>query len=179
MTRLAIPDGVKPTRWVALAEVARPHGVRGELRLKLFNAESDLLLGRDEVLVRMTDGKEHEVSVDTARRADKTILLKLHSIDDRDRADELRGAMICIPREDFPPLEDGEFYACDVEGAEVRLNDARIGTVERMEEYPTTFALLVKKDDGGHIEVPLTEAYVERIDTEARVVTLSSLEDLP
>jgi len=165
-------------RWVALAEVARPHGVRGELRLQLFNAESDLLLDVDEVLVRLPDGKEHEVSVDQARRADKTILLKLHSVDDRDRADELRGSTICVPREKFPPLEDGEFYACDVEGAEVRLQNARIGVVERLEEYPTTHVLVVKKDDGSSIEVPLTEAYVEKVDTEARVVVLSSIEDL-
>jgi 16S rRNA processing protein RimM len=165
-------------RWVALAEVARPHGVRGELRLNLFNTESDLLLDVDEVLVRLPDGKEHEVSIDHARRADKTILLKLHSVDDRDRADELRGAMICVPRDEFPPLADGEFYACDVEGAEVRVQNARIGTVERLEEYPTTNALVVKKEDGTSIEVPLTEAYVEKIDTEARVVTLSSIEDL-
>jgi 16S rRNA processing protein RimM len=165
-------------RYVALAEVARPHGVRGELRLQLFNAESDLLLDVDEVLVRLKDGKEHEVSVDGARRADKTILLKLHSVDDRDRADELRGAMICIPRDQFPPLEDGEFYACDVEGAEARLQNARIGVVERMVEYPTMFALAVKKDDGATIEVPLNEAYIEAIDTDARVVTLKTIEDL-
>jgi 16S rRNA processing protein RimM len=165
-------------RWVALAEVARPHGVRGEVRLNLFNAESDLLLDMDEVLVRLPDGKEHEVSIDQARRADKTILLKLHSVDDRDRAEEIRGATICVPREKFPPLAEGEFYACDVEGSEARLHDARIGVVERLAEYPTTHVLVVKKDDGSSIEVPLTGAYVERVDTEARVVTLSSVEDL-
>ncbi len=165
-------------RWVALAEVARPHGVRGELRLKLFNADSDLLLEMDEVLVRLADGKEHEVSIDHARRADKTILLKLHSVDDRDRADELRGAQICVPREKFPPLEEGEFYTCDLEGAEVRLQNARIGVALRLEEYPTTHAIVVKKDDGAVIEVPLTESYVEKVDAVARVVTLSSIEDL-
>jgi 16S rRNA processing protein RimM len=129
--------------------------------------------------VRLTAGKEHEVSIDHARRADKTILLKLHSIDDRDRAEELRGAIVSVAREAFPPLEAGEFYACDVEGAEVRLQNARIGVVERLEEYPTTYVLVVKKDDGLTIEVPLTDAFVERVDTEARLVTLSTVEDLP
>ncbi len=169
---------MRPDRLIALAEVARPHGVRGEVRLQLFNADSDVLLARDEVLVRMPNGKEHEVSVDHARRADKTILLKLHSIDDRDRAEELRGAVICVPRSELPPLEDGEFYACDVEGAEARVGETRIGVVERLAEYPTAFALVVKKDSGGTIEVPLTEAFVSRVDTEARVVTLESLDAL-
>ncbi len=138
----------RAARWVPLAEVARPHGVRGELRLQLYNSESDFLLGVDEVLVRLKKGEAHEVSVDAARRADKTILLKLHSVDDRDRAEGLRGAEICVRRSDFPPLEDGEFYACDVEGAEVRLQNARIGVVARYVEYPAAYVLLVRKDDG-------------------------------
>src|SRR4029079_13073243 len=54
--------------WVALGEVARPHGVRGEVRVRLYNPDSDLLLEADEVLVRLKEGDEHEVSVDGARR---------------------------------------------------------------------------------------------------------------
>ena len=38
--------------------------MRGEVRLQLFNRDSDLLLDLDEVLVRFPDGDEHEVSVD-------------------------------------------------------------------------------------------------------------------
>src|ERR1019366_6319010 len=45
-----------PDAWVPLAEVMRPHGVQGELRLRLFNKDSDLLLGLDEVLVRFPEG---------------------------------------------------------------------------------------------------------------------------
>src|SRR5262249_28665976 len=99
--------------WVPLAEVARPHGVRGEVRLKVFNRDSDVLLELDEILVRMKGGEEHEVSVERSRRADQAILMKLFSVDDRDRADELRGALVCARRRDFPPTGDGEFYACD------------------------------------------------------------------
>jgi 16S rRNA processing protein RimM len=166
------------TRWVPLARVARPPRVRGELRLDVYNEASNLLLDADEVLVRLKSGAEHEVSVDAARRAGKAILLKLYSVDDRDLADKLRGAEICLPRDSFPPLEDGEFYACDIEGAEVRLGETRIGKVERFVEYPTAYALLVRKDDGTTVEVPLTDAYVEGVDAEEGVVLLSSLEGL-
>ena len=38
--------------------------------------------------------------------------------------------------------------------------------------------LLVKKVAGGEVEVPLTDAYVEKVDADAGVVFLSSLEDL-
>lgn len=166
-----------PETWVPLAEVARPHGVRGELRLKVFNQDSDALLLAEDVLVRFPDGEEHEVSVDHARRADMAVLLKLHSVDDRDRAEDLRGAMICVRRKDFPPLEDGEFYACDVEGAEVVLEGARVGTVQELRTYPSVEVLVVSAADGGKpYEVPLVEAFVRRVDAQAARVELATLE---
>jgi 16S rRNA processing protein RimM len=165
--------------WVPLAEIARPHGVRGEVRLRLFNKASDTLLGMEEVLVRLPDGEEHEVSVDRARRADDAILMKLHSVDDRDRADELRGAIVCVRRKDFPPAEEGEFYAIDVVGAAARLGGERIGEVIEIVTYPSVEAMLVRGDDGkGDWEIPLTEAYVGKIDTAARTVDLVTLDDV-
>jgi len=170
--------------WVPLAEVARPHGVRGELRLKLYNQDSDVLLEQDEVLVRLPDGAEHEVSVDRARRADDAILMKLHSVDDRDRADELRGARICVRRGSFPPLDDGEFYVCDVEGARVAMRasgagEVVLGTVRELRSYPSVDVLVVSAADGGKDwEIPLVEAFVERVDVPAREVVVTSLEGL-
>jgi 16S rRNA processing protein RimM len=171
-----------PDEWVPLAEVARPHGVRGELRLKVFNADSDVLLGQEEVLVRLKEGEEHEVSVDHARRADQAILLKLHSVDDRDRAEELRGALICAKRAAFPTLDDGEFYACDVLGAVVRapleegLAPVEIGKVTELRSYPSVDALIIAASDGGRDwEIPLVAAFVKSVDVQAGSIELVSM----
>jgi 16S rRNA processing protein RimM len=170
---------MKAEDWVPLAEIARPHGVRGEIRLKLYNKSSDVLLAQEEVLVRLPDGEEHEVSVDAARRADDAILMKLYSVDDRDRADELRGGVICVRRGDLPPPEKGEFYAIDVVGAEARLNGERLGVVKEIITYPTTETILVAPDDGeGDWEIPLRDTYVGNVDVEGRVVTVLTLEEL-
>jgi len=168
--------------WVPLAEVARPHGVRGELRLRLFNRDSDLLLRLEEVLVRFPGGEEQEVSVDAARRANDAILMKLYSVDDRGRADELRGAKVCARRADFPPLDPGEFYACDIEGALVVVdegagNQHELGRVRELRTYPTTSALLVEATDGGaDWEVPLVDAVVLGVDVGAGRVTLGTMD---
>jgi 16S rRNA processing protein RimM len=170
---------LSPDDWIPLAEVARPHGVRGELRLKLFNKDSDVLLARDEVLVRLPDGEQHEVSVDHARRADDAILMKLYSIDDRDRADELRGAHVCVQRRDFPPAEAGEFYVCDAKGARVVCQGELIGTVKDVLNYPTIDALVVKAADGGKDwEVPLVDVFVESLDVAAGEIALKTLDGL-
>lgn len=168
-------------RWIPLAEVMRPHGVKGELRLKVFNKTSDTLLSMDEVLVRLADGEEHEVSVDRARRADDAILIKLHSVDDRDRAEELRGALVCVRREDLEEPEEGEFYAVDAVGAEVHLEGKRIGVVGEIISYPSVQAMLIRADDGdenGDWEIPLSDIYVAKVDVAAKLVELVTLEDV-
>ena len=174
-------SAVDEERWIPLAEVMRPHGVKGELRLKLFNKTSDALLGMDEVLVRLKDGEEHEVSVERARRADEAILIKLYSVDDRDRAEELRGALLCVKRKDLEEPEDGEFYAVDVVGAEARLEGRRIGVVAEIISYPTVQAMFIRADDGeenGDWEVPLSDAFVGKVDIANRLVELVSLDDV-
>lgn len=172
-----------PGTWVPLAEVTKPHGVRGEVRLKLYNEDSDVLLDQDEVLSRFPDGAEEEVSVDAARRADDAILMKLYSVDNRDRADELRGALVCVKRGDFPPLEEGEFYVCDIEGARVLSRRGQdlvpLGTVREMRSYPSVEVLVIAAADGGKDwEVPLVEAFVERVDVEKGEVIVASLAGL-
>jgi 16S rRNA processing protein RimM len=168
--------------WVPLAEVMRPHGVRGELRLRPFNRDSDLLLELDEVRVCYRDGEPKEVGIDSVRRANDAILMKLCSVDDRDRAEDLRGALICARRRDFPPLGAGEFYVCDVEGALVVFDEgegrtSELGRVRALRSYPTTDVLEVESGDGGRPwEVPLVDAVIRSIDVEASTVTLWTLE---
>jgi 16S rRNA processing protein RimM len=159
--------------------VARPHGVRGEVRLKLFNEDSEVLLGRDEVLVRLPGGEEHEVSVDRARRADGAILMKLFSIEDRDRADELRGAHICVQRRDFPLLDEGEFYVCDAKGTRVVCDGSEIGTVKDVSHYPTVDVLVVSAADGGKDwEIPLIDVFVDALDLGSGEIALKTLDGL-
>ncbi|HXX70623.1 MAG TPA: ribosome maturation factor RimM [Polyangiaceae bacterium] len=175
-----------PNAWVPLAEVSRAHGVRGEVRLRPFNRHSDLLLSLDEVLLRFPDGTEHEVSVDGARRAGDAVLMKLFSVDDRDAADDLRAVVVCAKRSDFPPLEAGEFYACDIEGARVLCPDSggarepgmvELGTVRELRTYPSMDILIVDASDGGApYEVPLIDSIVRMVDVIQSVVLLSTLQ---
>lgn len=168
--------------WIPLAAVGRPHGVRGELRVHPFNKDSALLLELDEVLVRFAEGErkgeEHEVSIDGARRANDAILVRLHGVDSREDAEGARGALLCVRRGDFPAAEEGEFYACDVEGAEVvDPSGARIGVVKELTSYPSVDIFVVGVP-GGFLEVPIVDAYVETVDVAAGRVVLRTTDGL-
>jgi 16S rRNA processing protein RimM len=164
---------------VPVAEVARPHGVLGELRLKVYNAESDLLLRRPPVTLRLPDGSAREARITAARPVDRAILVRLDGVADRDAAEGLRGAEVCVPRAALPPLDEGEFYACDVEGAAAVLTSGEaVGKVTALTSYPTCDVLVVERPDGTRVEVPLTEAYVASVDPATGVVEIHTLEGL-
>jgi 16S rRNA processing protein RimM len=162
-------------RWVPLAEVARPHGVRGEVRVKMYNSDSELLPSLSEVLVRRRDGAERTIRLQSVRGADAGYLLaKLEGVDDRDAAESFRGAELCVRRDAFPPLEEGEFYACDVVGARLYGPDGELGIVEDLASYPTADVLIGRLSGGTRCEIPLVEDYIAEIDTAARQVRLTS-----
>jgi 16S rRNA processing protein RimM len=145
----------------------------------VFNEGSDLLLGRPPVRLRLPDGAERDVKLSGARRANKALLVRLAGVDDRDAAEALRGATLCVPRDAFAPLDEGEFYACDLEGARVETTSGDVvGRVEGLESYPTCDALIVVREGAGPLEIPLTETYVASVDVERRVVLLVTLEGL-
>ncbi|WP_437805377.1 ribosome maturation factor RimM [Sorangium sp. So ce1078] len=166
-------------RYVPVAEVSRPHGVQGELRLRIYNESSDLLLARPPIRLRLPDGSERDAKIVAARPVDKALLVRLAGTDDRDAAEALRGAAVCVPRDAFAPLADGEFYACDIEGARVMTPEGELlGHVRALQSYPTCDVLVVDRPGADSIEIPLTENFVSSVDAEQQIVQLVTLEGL-
>ena len=135
------------------------------------------LLDVDEVLVRFPDGDEQEVSVDAARRADDAILMKLHSVDDRNAADDLRGAILCLQRSALPKLKGDEFYAIDIEQADVFVAGEPWGKVKSLLSYPSVDVLEVIAG-GQRWEIPLLDMFVDKLDAAAARVELKTIEGL-
>lgn len=163
----------KTPKLVALAEVARPHGVKGELRLKVYNRDSDLLRQMKEVTLELPSGKRQVIALKSARWANDALLVTLAVSTDRDSADALRGAKLFVDRNAFPPADEDEYYACDLEGTTVFDPEGEVGVVEEVVEYPTCDALLVV-GKAGRIEIPMIDGVVESVDLDARKIVVSS-----
>jgi 16S rRNA processing protein RimM len=118
-------------RRIALAAVAGAHGVKGELRLKLFS-ESVESLSRQQMLY--IGGAERRLL--HLRDAGKVAVARLEGVSDRSAAEALRGALVEIPRSALPPLEDGEYYHADLIGLRAVDRDGNaLGKVVGVENY--------------------------------------------
>ena len=118
-------------RRVALAAVAGAHGIKGELRLKLFADSVASLKAHKSVYV---GGELRQIR--ELRDANKTAIARLDGITDRTAAEALRGTLIEVDRDSLPALEEGEYYHSDLVGLPcVGLKDEPLGTVAGIENF--------------------------------------------
>ena len=166
-----------PTDYVALAVVTRPHGIRGELKVKLFNPDSGVLLELRRARMVLPDGETREVVLRNPREIPGGLIVRLDGVDDRDAAEALRGARFEVTRGELDPTAPDEFYVVDLIGCWAELDGAPIGEVVAVLDYPTCDVLVVERAE-GRIEIPLLDAYVGDIDLPARRIAIRSLEGL-
>jgi len=126
---MTAPD--RSERRIALAAVAGAHGVKGELRLKLFSAGVESLSRHDKLHV---GGVERRLL--SVRDGGKTAVATFEGVSERSAADALRGSLVEIDRSLLPPLEEGEYYHADLIGLPaVDAQGESLGTVVAVENF--------------------------------------------
>ncbi len=121
------------------------------------------------------------------RRAgtDQRPIVRVDGITDRDGAEALRGQALTVTAADAPQLEQGEWWAHELEGCAVLDGERHVGTVTRLLELPSCEALEVQREmTGSHppgepLLVPMVSDAIRHIDVAARRidVNMSFVED--
>jgi 16S rRNA processing protein RimM len=150
---------------VALAAVAGAHGIKGEVRLKLFADSVDSLTRHSRVYV---GGRE--LAVRDIRDGGKTAIARLEGIFDRSAAEALRGQLVEVDRDWLPPLQEGEYYHADLVGLPC-VDEAgnAIGTVAAVENFGAGDLLEVERLNGKRSLIPFSDP-IARLDGERIVL---------
>ena len=137
-------------RKIALAAVAGAHGVKGEVRLKLFGEGVESLSRHKDVYV---GGAQRRLIA--VRAGGKAAVAKFAGVDDRSAAEALRGTLVEVDRAALPPLADGEYYHADLIGLPaVDGNGAALGTVVAVENYGAGDLLEIEVESGKRSLIP-------------------------
>ena len=144
---------------VALAAVAGAHGVKGELRLKLFSDSVESLARHSRLYV---GGRE--LALKDIKDGGKTAIARFEGISDRSAAETLRGSLVEIDRDKLPPLEEGEYYHADLIGLPcVDEAGELLGAVAAIEDFGAGELLDVERPDGKRALIPFREP-IARLD---------------
>ena len=137
-------------RRIALAAIAGAHGVRGELRLKLFTDSAEKLRHYEPLYVAGEPRRLLDI-----RQSGKSPIAGIEGISDRSSAEALRGALIEVDRSSLPPLGQGEYYHADLIGLPAVDSDGNaVGRVAAVENYGAGALLEIEREDGKRSLIP-------------------------
>ena len=111
---------------VLIAELGRPHGVRGLLRVRGFSeaavtAYNPLVDAQGRAFVLLPRGQD---------------VVAVEGVADRDAAARLTGTKLYVARDRLPPAEEDEFYLADLVGLRAEgVEGASYGTVLAVEDH--------------------------------------------
>src|SRR5208337_3079680 len=121
---------------IQLGVVGAPFGVRGWIKLRSHTDPPERLL-EHRSLVLGQGGAWRNYRIEASGRSGGALTVKLMGVEDRDQAQALRGAQVCVPRSELPQRDDKDFYRADLIGCEVlNLAGLHLGKVQHFVETP-------------------------------------------
>jgi 16S rRNA processing protein RimM len=162
---------------VAVGRVLRPHGVRGEVVVEVLSDVPGRLAPGSQVLASWhgrSPRPSRLVTVEVHRPHKSGALVHFAGVDDRDRAEELRDALLEVDRSQVPEAPEGTYYWYQLLGCRCSVDGKDLGEVTDLLEDGGGL-LLVVSDGERQVPIPFVQSFLKEVDVERGRIEL----DLP
>ena len=163
---------------VRVGSVSGAHGVRGALRVKMDNPESEILKHVESLTLagRGVNAEHHLISAQPAGRG--AVKVTLDGIASASIAAALRGVAVMVAAAELPPVAAGEFYYYQALGcAVVTTAGLTVGVIEEIFSNGANEVWVVR-NNSTELLIPVIEDIVKAMDLAARQVTIEALPGL-
>lgn len=161
--------------WYNVGWVKDAHGLRGEFYIKLKAKSADWLSEASEIRFASERQAPQVFDIERAKPFKEGLILKAKGIDDRTAAERWRGALVEISAELLTSEPGERVYLAELLGSTVFDGEHEIGRVEGFASNGPQDLLQVRRLDGGEALIPLIDAFIVKIDSEAKRIEM----DLP
>ena len=155
-------------RYLEAGEIVTTHGVRGELKVLPWADSPDFLLDFTRVLI---DAVEYKI--ENCRVQKSCNLLKLSGVNTMEAAQQLRGKIVSVYRDDAPA---GLIFSAELEGIQVYADGILIGQITEVLDYPGNKVYVVKGERSYMI--PAVRQFVEKIDLDNNKMLVHLIEGM-
>ncbi len=170
-----------PPDLVLLGEFGRPHGLRGEVRVKSYTADPAGIAGYKPLIA----GDGRRLTILSARQAPggapDILVARVEGVDTREAADILNRVRLHVERDRLQPAQDeDEFLLADLIGLPAVAPDGGpVGTIVDVPNYGGGDLLEIRPASGGPSALlPFTRAFVPEVDVPGRRVVVDPPADL-
>jgi len=156
-----------------IAEVLKPQGIKGEVKIKPYTADTDSF--RDwHTLYRESNGTWTPVSSDVKRVQDDFVYTVLGGCTSMDEAEAFRGVKLYIDRAHAASTEPDEVYIADLIGCRA-VDEAgkELGTLSDVLQYGTVDTYVFKNRKKEWMAPALLAVFPE-VDPEAGIIRVCS-----
>lgn len=167
--------------YLLLGEILRPHGIRGELRMRILTDYPERITDLTYVYLGTSpsDSNPARYTVEHIRFHQSYGLLTLKNIKDRTDADRLRQLVVMVHIDDAVPLGDDEIYLWQLIGMTVVDKDGTsLGTIKDVLETGANDVYIIESDQYGELLIPITDDTLLETNTETGIVTVALPEGL-
>jgi 16S rRNA processing protein RimM len=160
---------------VLLAVVLAAHGLKGEVKVKVFTEKPEAL--QSYSAITSDDGRQFELSCLRAIKGGE-LIAQLKGISDRDAAESLKGQSLYVPRSTLPPTEEEEFYHADLIGLRAEdVNGKLLGAVIAVQNFGAGDVIEISDEKGASQFVSFTHDAVPVVDLKGKRVVIAVEED--
>ncbi len=158
---------------LAIGEIVRPQGIRGELKLRPITCDLARFEGLQTAYLKRGDAFE-AIHLTVNRIAPDAVYLSVDGVGDRNAAERLRGEMLYVDRAHAVALDEDSSFICDLIGLRGRATDGRdLGELKDVLQ-PGGNDVYVFRGPLGEVLVPALKSVVAGIDLDAGEMLLDA-----
>jgi 16S rRNA processing protein RimM len=175
-----VPIEREDPKFLLVGEILRPHGLRGELRMRVLADNPKRLSQLDYVYLGLSPDPASldRRALEGLRFNKEYALLKLESCSNRNEAELLRDKKVMISIDQAAPLEDGQYYLFQLLGLKVVTDNVEVGHVKEVLQTGANDVYIVESEEYGEVLIPAHEETILNIDFEAEIITMALPEGL-
>ena len=150
--------------------ITSTHGIRGEV--KVFPTTDDPARFKKLKNVLLDTGKELlPLEVEGARFFKNQVILKFKGIDNINDIEKYKSRDLLVTRENAVPLEEGEFFICDIIGSTVfEENGTKFGILKDVMETGANDVFIVETTEGKEVLLPCIPDCIKDINVEEKKI---------
>jgi len=160
-----------------IGKVLRPHGLRGLLKIESYAHSRTTFLEARTLFIRAISGKLIEFTVSSVSPYKNSLLIKLDGLDQKEEAENLRGAEIFIKKGSLVRNEDEYFWHEILKLGVYLESGSYLGIVSQIISTGGN-DIYVIKDGKREILIPATHEVIKEIDLEKRIMIITPMEGL-
>ena len=157
---------------MALAEIGAPIGLKGAVRLRTFDSaatsfsDHSALFDVKACWVKTANGRWIHSDILECSPQTRGLKLQLALVDDRTKAEALRGAQVGLGRSAFPQLDEEENYWADLLGCQVVNRQGLVlGNVQSMQANSEHDWLVLAQG-----WIPFVSRYIDQVDPDKKLI---------